>query len=229
MKLFQLGSFLLMPLLGMSELNGDSQKVVEKMQKLFPFNEWKTVGFCGYKKEPIVTMKVPKFLSWPKNCNLRLVKDGIEYCGPDESSPRLSGQVSLDGKEYIFQVGMEAGISKSGGSSFFSLSIFEAGWGASAVLAKREIQLGGYRAAEGLIEDTQNSSSKPTKVMTLINYFHPYVSGSLYFIESVRDEKGERFLLHKDWVFQWAVDRIKESFEFKVKVQDNSQAKTKAT
>lgn len=195
----------------------DSPKDISaELEKRFPVTDWKTIGFCGYKKEPLMTMRVPKFLSWEADCNLYNVKDGIEYCGPDDSSPRLSGTIKIGDREHLLQIGMEAFLSKRPPANPLTHLYFESStWGISgALIANNAILLGKHEAYLAEIEDTQNKLPKPTKVMTLIKFRHSNIGGMLYFIES----EGAKFTPHKDRIFQKIIDEVVKSFQFKVKV-----------
>lgn len=205
-----------------SEALDSPKKISEELKKKYPIKEWKTIGFCGFKKEPIIHMKVPKFLNWDPECNLHTVKNGIEYCGPDDVTRCASGVVVLEGKDRLLQVCME----------FFkhkkrvipkvpNLSSYDIFWGKYGALIKNEVStLGGYGAIFSEIEDKNGSLPRSIKVQTLIDFSQPYVGGMLYFIETEKDASGDRFVPHTKRVFQWAIDEMIESFEFKVKVSD---------
>jgi hypothetical protein len=197
--------------------DSSSNKLSDELERKYPFSKWKSIGFCDSQKQPIMTIKVPDFVSWDQNCVLHNVRDGIEYCGPDDSSPRLTGRLNLGGKEHILQVGMEAFSRKKPIQTYYDLSLFNDWKEHSALLSSREILLDGHKAYRGEIEDANNTLPKPTKIMTLIYFNRPYVGGTLYFIELEKKEQAENFVRHKNRIFQKLIEKIIDSFRFKLK------------
>ena len=198
----------------------NQEAFIKYIEKKYPFKEWKTIGFCDDNKVPLTTMKVPSFMNWPSDCDYHTVKDGVEYCGPGEASPRMTGSVIIDGKERVLQIGMEVFRSKEFYKTYYD-DPFKSEYDSSVVLSSRAIMLGGYKSFLGEIEDTANKLEGPTKIMTIIKYSHGYIGGKLYFIDYENKNGEYRFIKHKDWAFQPTVDKIMESFVFKVKKIDS--------
>lgn len=188
-----------------------------KLDDSLKMEKWKLVGFCGYEKEPIVVFRVPAFLKWDPNCNLHTINDGVEYCGPSESSPRLRGKILVAGKERTLQVGVEAFKKKTSEISPLDKTYFDSGWGKyGALVSVEKIKLGGHEAFVANIEDRENRLPKSIKAQTLIKFSHPKVGGMFYFIETEKVDNRDKFVPHNERIFHTVINKIIESFKFKV-------------